>query len=409
METPKRFKIKLASILVPTLLMITIFSSTLLNAEGTFYRIAYDDGQSFYRWLCGWICYYDGRFHGEFYPPPNGSSYNPNFFYNYPNNPHYFYPYIDSAGFNYVWTGVISSTLDVYPDSLHVWHWNDSGPYYYRGVNYYGGSQCAELMVGYDANYPRHIYFVNPHNGMCASSGYDGNPYNRYVFYSIPGTHYPGAVIDTCLWDPFHPQGVEGDNNFFYVQLVMRIDPGETDTGEVVLTVSAFDTCTACQTDNNQYVCYDLSPWKYENTYSEQEEERDNYYSHDYTIGALSDFVGVYRRLQVPLGVMNPDGSHHLGLKIFWHGNAVFYLDSVRVMDQGYLYALDSAKAETLSWIHDAAAMTMGQDWCAGRCIDEPFPIQYRALATVDDIVNCIDNTKHHFSNLFQFVANYFR
>jgi len=326
MDRQKNSLVKWASVLMPVLLVMAVLPWSALVAEDMFYRVAYDDGQMFYRWVCQYVCYYDGRFD----PSSGEDGYNPNFFDPVSGEPHYYYPEVDSAGFNYVWT-MILDTSDHY-NGLGVWHGNTLDPYY-QVVSRYGGSQCERFEVGdeYQPPYHGHNYFAVPHDGSVAMSAQDRDvqPY-PYVFMSIPSLHDAGDLIDSTIHTAF--RGLHD----WHLQLIMRIDTTDTSPTDYVITV-AFGTSEPIPTwDNPQFATPHLQLWAQEDSNSWAEGTDDQVYQL-FTVGALldsGDFATEYDTLEMvhQCNAWNTE----LHLAIYWHDQVGFYLDQIRIFDQEY-------------------------------------------------------------------------
>jgi len=322
MKSQKSSLSKWASVLVPVLLAMVVLPWGSLIAEDVFYRVAYGDGQMFYRWVCQSACYYDGRF-----DPDTGSvGYNPNFFDPVSGDPHYYYPEVDSAGFNTVWTQIMNSE-DVYGDyGFRVWHGNTLDPYY-QVVGRYGGSQWERFEVG-DENpplYHGHNYFANPCTSTVARSDPDPDYPPRIVFMSLPAEHEAGYLIDSTIHTQF--RGLHD----WHLQLIMRIDTTNTNPTDYVITV-AFGTSEPIPTwDNPQFATPHLQLWAQEDSNSWAEGTDDQVYQL-FTVGALldsGDFATEYDTLEMvhQCNAWNTE----LHLAIYWHDQVGFYLDQIRI------------------------------------------------------------------------------
>jgi len=309
--------------MVPVLLATVVLPWGALIAEDFFYRVAYDDGQMFYRWVCQWACYYGGRF-----DPDTGSvGYNPNFFDPVSGDPHYYYREIDSAGFNTVWTQIMNSE-DVYGDyGLRVWHGNTLGGYY-NVVGRYGGSQCERFEVGDESPplYHGHNYFANPCTSAVARSDPDPDYRPRIVFMSLPAEHEAGYLIDSTIHTQF--RGLHD----WHLQLIMRIDTTNTSPTDIVIGVTFGTQGQESPEENAQLATPHLQIWAQEDTNSWAEGTDDctvwTFQLED--ILESGNFAAGYDTLEMIKEDCNAWNTE-LYLRINWHGQVAFYLDQIRI------------------------------------------------------------------------------
>jgi len=381
MKSQKSCFSKWASVLVPVLLAMVVLPWGSLIAEDVFYRVAYGDGQMFYRWVCQLACYYGGRF-----DPDTGSvGYNPNFFDPVSGDPHYYYPEVDSAGFNTVWTQIMNSE-DVYGDyGFRVWHGNTLDPYY-QVVGRYGGSQCERFEVGdeYPPLYHGHNYFAVPHDPTAATSGPDDYvPSRPYVFMSIPSQHESGYPIDTTIHTQF--RGLHD----WHLQLIMRIDTVDTNPTDYVISVTFGTQGQISPEENAQLATPHLQIWAQEDSNS-WAEGTDDCTTWTFWVADLldsGDFAAGYDTLEIIKEDCNAWNTE-LYLRIYWSDEVAFYLDQIRIFDQEYHDFVEEPDADVVDLATAACGNTMSLDHLHGICVDEPYPIQYRGTAKVDSIIN---------------------